>query len=58
MKLERLGCDRGQSTLEYMMVLGLMTTIAILATQWLLDVLLLTVSRLAVQIAVSLSTFP
>lgn len=58
MKRRALSSQRGQTTLEYMMVLGFMVTIAILVTEWIFDVLLLTVSRLAFKIAIFLTAFP
>jgi hypothetical protein len=58
MKRQLLSSQSGQTTLEYMMVLGFMATIAILVTEWIFDALLLSVSRLAFEICVSLSTFP
>ena len=53
MRSQLLSSQRGQTTLEYMMVLGFMATIAILVTEWIFDALLLSVSRLAFEICVS-----
>jgi hypothetical protein len=50
--------QRGQTTLEYMMVFAFTAMVAILVTEWLFDALLLTVSRLAFTAALFLTAFP
>ena len=54
------GChhERGQGTLEYMMILGIMTVASFLVSVWLLDALRQAVGLLAFKTSVYLTSFP
>lgn len=54
----RLTDERGVTTIEYTMVVGFMSTIAIYATIWLIGVLKNTVAVLAIKMAIFLTGFP
>jgi hypothetical protein len=49
---------RGQATLEYTMILGLMVTLSILVTGWLVDALRETMGMLAFKTSIYLTSFP
>ena len=50
--------EQGQTTLEYMMVVGIMAAISILVTGWLVEALKYSVGLLAFKIAILLTSFP
>jgi len=54
----RLDGERGATTIEYTMVLGFMSAIAIYATIWLVNVLQNTVAVLVIRMAIYLTGFP
>ncbi|MGH9461112.1 MAG: hypothetical protein ACRD1X_07825 [Vicinamibacteria bacterium] len=49
---------RGQATLEYTMILGLMVTLSILVSGWLIDALRETMGLLAFKTSIYLTSFP
>jgi hypothetical protein len=49
---------RGQATVEYTMILGIMTTISILVSSWLFDALRETLGLLAFKTSIYLTSFP
>lgn len=54
----RLTTERGQTTLEYMMLLGIMSIISILFMQWMVEALRQSVGLLSFKIAIYLTSFP
>lgn len=54
----RFDDESGATTIEYTMVLGFMSAIAIYATIWLVGVLKNTVAILAIRMAIYLTGFP
>ncbi len=58
MRWKPLRDERGVTTIEYMMVVGFMSSISIFAAIWLIGVLRNMVAILAIKISIYLTGFP